>query len=43
MSVLTSGMIGAGFAAMIAGLILVRGRFAAATGVGKILVLGPVF
>ena len=43
MSVLTSGMIGAGFAAMIAGLILVRGRFASATGVGKILVLGPVF
>jgi uncharacterized membrane protein len=36
-------MIGAGIAAMAAGLYLVRGRFAAASGVGRILVLGPVF
>jgi uncharacterized membrane protein len=36
-------MIGAGFAALIAGLVLVRVRFAAASGVGRILVLGPVF
>jgi uncharacterized membrane protein len=37
------GMIGAGFAALIAGLVLVRARFAAASGAGRILVLGPVF
>jgi uncharacterized membrane protein len=37
------GMIGAGIAALIAGLVFVRERFAAASGVGKILVLGPVF
>ena len=36
-------MIGAGIAALAAGLYLVRGRFAAASGAGKILVLGPVF
>jgi uncharacterized membrane protein len=36
-------MIGAGIAALIAGLFLVRPRFTAASGVGKILVLGPVF
>jgi uncharacterized membrane protein len=43
MSVESWGMIVAGIAALVAGLILVRGRFAAASGVGKILVLGPVF
>jgi uncharacterized membrane protein len=37
------GMIGAGFAALIAGLVLVRVRFAAASGASRILVLGPVF
>jgi uncharacterized membrane protein len=43
MSVLTWGMIGTGVVALVAGLFLVRGRFAAASGAGKILVLGPVF
>ncbi len=43
MSVLTGGMIGAGIAALVAGLILVRTRFAAASGTGRVLVLGPVF
>jgi uncharacterized membrane protein len=43
MSLLTSGMIGAGTAALLAGLFLVRTRFAAASGAGRILVLGPVF
>jgi len=43
MSVATSGMIGAGVAALVAGLWFVRGRFAAASGVDKVLVLGPVF
>ena len=37
------GMIGAGTAALVAGLFLVRARFAAASGAHKILVLGPVF
>jgi uncharacterized membrane protein len=43
MSVLTTGMIAAGTAVLIAGLFLVRTRFAAASGAGRILVLGPVF
>jgi uncharacterized membrane protein len=43
MSLLTSGMIGVGITALVAGLFLVRARFAAATGVGRVLVLGPVF
>ena len=43
MSVETWGMIGAGSAVLIAGLLLVRPRFAAASGAGRILVLGPVF
>ena len=43
MSVLASGMIAAGIAALIAGLFFVRTRFAAASGAGRILVLGPVF
>ena len=37
------GMIAAGAAALAAGSLLVRGRFAAASGAGKLLVLGPVF
>ena len=37
------GMIGAGLAALVAGLVLVRVRFGAASGVVRILVLGPVF
>ncbi len=36
-------MIGAGGAALFSGLFLVRPRFAAASGAGRILVLGPVF
>ena len=36
-------MVGAGIAALISGLFLVRARFTAASGVGRILVLGPVF
>ncbi len=39
----TWGMIGAGSAALVAGLFLVRSRLAAASGAGRILVLGPVF
>jgi uncharacterized membrane protein len=42
MSVETWGMIGAGSAALVAGLILIRPRFAAASGTGKVLVFGPV-
>jgi uncharacterized membrane protein len=37
------GMIGAGSVALLAGLFFVRARFAAASGAGRILVLGPVF
>jgi len=43
MSVVTCGMIGAGIAALVAGLFLARARFAAASGAGRVLVLGPVF
>ena len=43
MTLLTWGMIGAGIVALVAGLFLVRGRFAAASGADRILVLGPVF
>src|SRR5580698_6595222 len=43
MAVLTWGMIGAGVIALFVGLLLVRSRFAEASGAGKILVLGPVF
>jgi uncharacterized membrane protein len=43
MALLTWGMIGAGIAVLIAGLILVRPRFAAASDADRILVLGPVF
>src|SRR5450631_1334109 len=37
------GMIGAGAIALVAGLFLVRARFTAASGVARILLLGPVF
>ena len=37
------GMICAGIAALVAGLVLARGRFLAASGAAKVLVLGPVF
>jgi uncharacterized membrane protein len=43
MSVVSWGMIGAGIAALVAGLFLVQTRFAAASGAGRFLVLGPVF
>ncbi len=43
MSVLVWGMVGAGVAALIAGLVLVGARFRAASGAGKLIVLGPVF
>jgi uncharacterized membrane protein len=43
MSVVTCGMIGTGIAALVAGLFLARARFAAASGAGRVLVLGPVF
>ena len=43
MSLVTWGMVGAGIAALVAGLFLVRARFAAASGAGRVLVLGPVF
>jgi uncharacterized membrane protein len=37
------GMIGVGSVALVTGLLLVRERFVAASGAGRILVLGPVF
>lgn len=43
MSVEVWAMIGVGVAALIAGLVLVKPRFRAASGVGKIIVPGPVF
>jgi uncharacterized membrane protein len=43
MSVLVWGMVGAGVVALVAGLVLVRARFQAASGAGKLIVLGPVF
>ena len=43
MSVEVWGMIGAGVAALVAGLVLARGRFGAASGAGRLIVLGPVF
>ena len=43
MSIVAWGMMGTGVAALVAGLILVRKRFLAATGAGKAVVLGPVF
>lgn len=41
MSIEVWGMMGAGAAALVAGMILVRPRFLAATGADKVLVLGP--
>jgi uncharacterized membrane protein len=38
-----AGMLGAGIAALVAGLVLAAARFRAASGVGRVLVLGPVF
>ncbi len=43
MAVVIWGMTGSGFAVLAAGLFLVRARFAEASGVGKVLVLGPTF
>ena len=43
MSVLVWAMVGAGVAALIAGLVLVWPRFQAAAGADKLIVLGPVF
>lgn len=43
MSMETWGMIGAGIAALLPGIFLVRQRFAEASGIGRLLVLGPVF
>jgi len=43
MSAEVPGMMGAGVAALLAGIILVAPRFRAASGVGRILVWGPVF
>jgi uncharacterized membrane protein len=37
------GMIGAGIAVLVAGLVLARVRFRAASGAGRVIVLGPVF
>ena len=42
MVVLTWGMIVAGVVALVAGLVLARGRLVGTAGVGKVLVLGPV-
>lgn len=43
MLVETWGMIATGIAALVIGLVLVRPRLTAASGTGKVLVLGPVF
>jgi uncharacterized membrane protein len=43
MSVESWGMLGAGVAALAAGLVLVQPRFRAASGAGRMIVLGPVF
>jgi uncharacterized membrane protein len=43
MTVEVGAMTGAGIAMLVAGLVLARGRVAAASGVGKILALGAVF
>jgi len=43
MSVEVWGMLAAGSVALVAGLVLVRGRFRVASGADRILVLGPVF
>jgi uncharacterized membrane protein len=43
MTVEVGAMIGAGVAALVAGLVLVRPRFRAASGAERVIVLGPVF
>lgn len=43
MSVEVGGMIGAGIAALVTGLILARERFRAASGISGVVALGPVF
>jgi uncharacterized membrane protein len=43
MSLEVWGMIGAGVAVLVAGLVLARARFCAASGAGRVIVLGPVF
>jgi uncharacterized membrane protein len=43
MSIVAGGMIGTGIVALVAGILLGRPRFVAATGAGKVVVLGPVF
>src|SRR3954451_12380757 len=43
MTLVVGAMVGAGVAGLIAGLVLVRARFATASGASRILVLGPVF
>lgn len=43
MSVEVWGMLGAGIAALVAGLVLARARFRAASGAGRVLALAPVF
>jgi uncharacterized membrane protein len=43
MSVEVWGMIGAGVVALVAGLVLTRPRFQAASGAGRVVALGPVF
>jgi uncharacterized membrane protein len=43
MSIEVGGMVGAGLVALVAGLVLVRERFQAASGAGRVLVLGPIF
>ena len=42
MALLAGGMMGAGAAALVAGLVLARARFRAAAGAERVLVLGPV-
>lgn len=43
MNLETYGMMGAGIASLVVGLLLVRARFRAASGADRVLVLGPVF
>ena len=43
MTVEVLGMIGAGIATLVAGLVLVRERFRAASAAGRVVVLGPLF
>jgi uncharacterized membrane protein len=43
MTIEVGGMIGVGSAALVAGLVLLRSRFRAASGADKVIVLGPVF